>query len=410
MTRTSTSAGRAGPSPAIATISQTAAREAAAVIAVSASLDADAAGLQYVSDQDPGIRRIRSGEGFRYQDSQGRPVKDEKTLKRIASLVIPPAWNAVWICPTAQGHLQATGRDARNRKQYRYHPRWREVRDKEKFERMVFFGLALARIRRRVRRDLKLPGMPRPKVLATIVRLLELTLIRVGNEEYAKQNGSFGLTTLRDEHADIHGSSVRFHFRGKAGKRHSITVIDRRLAQLVKRCQDLPGHELFQYEDENGEPRSIGSTDVNEYLREITGADFTAKDFRTWAGTLLAAQTLVARTAATSARSRRKAVVDAIRVVSERLGDTLAVCRKCYIHPAILDAFLEGSLSVALEAAKQNQTVRWLHAEELALIAFLRSQGQQAGKRRSGTAMKKLASSLAANRRSRLTAKSTRTC
>ncbi len=250
------------------------------------------AGLRYMRDDKAGIRRARAGNRFKYFLSDGKTVRDEATMERIRALVIPPAWEHVWICPLPNGHLQATGRDARGRKQYRYHPRFREVRDQSKYARLADFATALPRIRRRVTRDLRRPGIAREKVLASIVRLLEATLIRVGNEEYARQNGSYGLTTLRNEHARVNGKQIRFSFRGKSGKRHQVEIADRRLARLVKRCQELPGQELFEYLDENGESHGVNSSDVNEYLREISGKDFTAKDFRTWAGSLLAAEFL----------------------------------------------------------------------------------------------------------------------
>ena len=297
------------------------------------------AGLRYVSDEMPGIRRIRHGKGFRYVDERGRTITDEKTLDRIRGLVIPPAWNEVWICPFAHGHLQAVGRDARGRKQYRYHARWREVRDETKFERMVPFAHALPRIRRRIARDLRRRGLPREKVLATVVALLERTLIRIGNEEYAKANRSYGLTTLRTRHVDVEGSTVRFHFRGKSGKQHRLDVHDPHLARIVARLQDLPGELLFEYLDDDGQVRTIESGDVNEYLRAVSGADFTAKDFRTWAGTVMAAECLCKRKP-----PRKKYVVAAIKEVAAALGNTPAVCRKAYVHPAVVDAFLRGKL------------------------------------------------------------------
>jgi len=253
---------------------------------------AQAAGLRYVHDDRPGIQRQRRGKGFRYLGPDGKPVRDRDQLRRIRSLVIPPAWTDVWICPNPQGHLQATGHDARGRKQYRYHPRWRAARDETKYDRMIAFGQALPKIRARVAQDLAQSGLPRTKVLATVVRLLETTLIRVGNEEYARENGSFGLTTLRNRHVSVEGQTVRFSFKGKSGVRHSIAVDDRRLARIVQRCQEMPGQELFQYLDEDGTPHDIDSADVNAYLQEIAGQEFTAKDFRTWAGTVLVAVAL----------------------------------------------------------------------------------------------------------------------
>src|SRR5882672_11099018 len=253
---------------------------------------ARAVGLRYVSDQKPGIRRERSGQSFRYRNVRGAAVRDAQVLKRIKSLVIPPAWSDVWICPDAKGHLQATGRDARRRKQHRYHPRWRQIRDETKYARMLAFGRALPRLRKRVNRDLALRGLSREKVLAAVVRLLEVSLIRIGNEEYARQNDSFGLTTMQDRHLDVNGPCLRFHFRGKSNKVHTVDIQDRRLAKIVKSCQDLPGQDLFQFLDEDGKQKDVKSEDVNAYLREICGEDFTAKDFRTWAGTVLGAMAL----------------------------------------------------------------------------------------------------------------------
>ena len=250
------------------------------------------AGLRYVTDEKPGIRRLRSGKGFRYVRPDGTAVRDEQTLRRIASLVIPPAWTDVWITTDPRGHLQATGRDAKGRKQYRYHPRWRAVRDENKYERMLAFGAAMPTIRARVDADLARPGLPREKVLATVVRLLEATLIRVGNEEYARENRSYGLTTLRNRHVDVHGSELRFEFRGKSGKDHQVSVRDRRLANVIRRLQELPGQEVFQYLDADGARHTIDSDDVNAYLREISGLELSAKDFRTWAGTILCAVAL----------------------------------------------------------------------------------------------------------------------
>jgi DNA topoisomerase-1 len=300
---------------------------------------AKAADLRYASDGRPGIRRRRSGKGFSYVAPDGSTVRDRATLTRIRALAIPPAWTDVWISPLTNGHLQATGRDARGRKQYRYHQRWREVRDETKYGRMLLFGSTLPRIRARVKEDLTLPGLPRNKLLAMIVRLLETTFIRVGNAEYARANGSFGLTTLRGRHVEIEGARVRLNFRGKGGKVHTVQVSDRRLARLVKRCRDLPGQELFQYLDEEGEPQPIDSADVNEYLRLISGEDFTAKDFRTWAGTLVAARGLPNADASDSKRDAKAAMMEAIAAVAHELGNTIPVCRKSYIHPWVLGAF-----------------------------------------------------------------------
>jgi len=301
------------------------------------------AGLRYVTDRLPGIRRVRTGKTFRYIGPNSRPVRDAGTLNRIRTLAIPPAWSDVWICPLEEGHLQAVGRDARKRKQYRYHPRWREVRDSTKFDRMAAFGRVLPRIRARVNRDLRRRRLDKEKVLATIVRLLETTLIRVGNEEYAKQYGSFGLTTLRNNHVEVTPKRLNFYFRGKSGIKHAIRVEDPHLAKIVRRLRDLPGYELFQFVDEDGERRSIGSTDVNEYLREITGQDFTAKDFRTWAGTVLAVEALCKCEPFKSKRQAKRNVVKAVESVAMKLGNTVTVCRKCYVHPRILEAYVEGS-------------------------------------------------------------------
>jgi DNA topoisomerase-1 len=306
---------------------------------------ARAAGLRHVSDSGPGIRRRRSGKRFIYLDTNGEPIRDERELARIRSLVIPPAWTDVWICPSPRGHIQATGRDARGRKQYRYHPRWREVRDETKYGRLRAFGEALPHLRQHVDRDLARPGLTREKVLATVVRLLETTLIRVGNEEYARQNESYGLTTLHDEHVDVHGATVEFCFRGKSGKEHTVGVRDRRLASIVKRCRDLPGHDLFQYQDADGQTHTIGSSDVNAYLHEAMGEEFTAKDFRTWAGSVLAAQELLRCGPATSETECRRIIVAAIKTVSDRLGNTPAICRRCYVHPAVIDAYQDGTLA-----------------------------------------------------------------
>ena len=317
---------------------------------------ARAAGLRYASDDRPGITRRRSGRGFSYRDTDGQTIRDPETLRRIRSLAIPPAWTEVWISPWPNSHVQATGRDARGRKQHRYHPDWHARRGEEKFERMIAFANALPGIREQVDADLARPGLPREKVLAAVVRLLELTLIRVGNDEYTRLNQSFGLTTLRDRHARIAGSAVRFRFRGKGGKEHEVGLRDRRLAGLVKRCQELPGQELFQYV-EDGETRDVASDDVNEYLKEIAGGDFTAKDFRTWAGTVLAYRALRALQPADDPRSAKRNVVEAIRQTAGRLGNTAAVARSSYVHPAVLDAYLDGRIEGALvEAAEEQET------------------------------------------------------
>lgn len=314
---------------------------------------AKAAGLRYVSDATPGIRRKRQGKGFRYVGPDGRPMRDPEVMRRIKSLAIPPAWTNVWICANPNGHLQATGRDARGRKQSRYHPRWREVRDETKYHRMLVFGSVLPAIRTRVEQDLALPGLPREKVLAAIVRLLETTFIRVGNNEYAKQNGSYGLTTLRNKHVSVKGATVTFDFKGKSGIDHNIDLRDRRLAAIIKRCQDLPGYELFQYIDPDGNRHSVDASDVNDYLRQITNEDFTAKDFRTWAGTVLACAMLREFEPAETQTQAKKNVVEAIKRVATRLGNTPSVCRKCYVHPAVLESYMGGAL---VQAAKQDVT------------------------------------------------------
>jgi DNA topoisomerase-1 len=335
---------------------------------------AKAAGLRYVNDSKPGIRREGSPGGFRYVDARGEPILDEDTLKRIKSLAIPPAWTDVWICPQASGHLQATGRDARGRKQYRYHPKWREVRDDVKYERMIKFGKALPAIRSEVDRALRLPGLPREKVLATIVYLLETTMMRVGNEEYARENKSFGLTTLRNRHVRIDGSDVEFRFRGKSGVWHQVKVHDRRLARIIQRSRDLPGQELFEYVDDEGETRTVDSSDVNDYLRQVTGEDYTAKDFRTWAGTVLAAVALREFEQFDSQAQAKKNVTQAIQSVAEKLRNTPSVCRKCYVHPAILDSYLEGTTLPMLREQAAAELVTNLHdlrPEEAAVLAML---------------------------------------
>jgi DNA topoisomerase-1 len=303
---------------------------------------ADDAGLRYVTDTNPGISRRRAGRGFVYLDHRGHRVKDQATLDWIRSLAIPPAWTDVWICSSRRGHLQATGRDARGRKQYRYHPDWRAQRDKVKYDRMIAFGQALPRMRRRVGRDLRRPGLPRERVLAVVVRLLEKTGVRVGNEEYARDNRSFGLTTLRDRHAKVGSRRIRFRFRGKGGKEGEVDVSDARLARIVGRCQDLPGQELFAYLDEEGEVRTIGSADVNDYIREISGHDFTAKDYRTWAATVLAARSLASGEPAPTVAGAKRDVVRAVERVAGWLGNTPAVSRKSYVDPMVIDAYLEG--------------------------------------------------------------------
>jgi DNA topoisomerase I len=344
---------------------------------------ANTAGLRYVTDQMPGITRERAGKGFRYRYATGKVVGDEEVLGRIKSLAIPPAWSEVWICPDPSGHLQATGRDARGRKQNRYHPRWREVRDETKYSRMIAFGKALPAIRRAVEKHLRIAGLSREKVLATVVRLLEVSLIRVGNPEYARQNESFGLTTMRDGHVAVRGSALRFKFPGKSGKWHSITIKDKRLARIVKSCQDIPGQELFQYLDEQGERRTISSQDVNDYLRDISGKDFTAKDFRTWAGTLLAAVALREARPDIRKTQTRKNLNAAIARVAERLGNTPSVCRKCYVHPHVVNAYISsGGMcgeflpmpEAGLGRSRLTSSNTVLQPEEVAVLALLKKQ------------------------------------
>jgi DNA topoisomerase-1 len=338
---------------------------------------AKTAGLRYVNDHMPGIRRRKAGKGFVYFTEDGKGIHDAQLIRRIKSLALPPAWNDVWICPFDDGHIQATARDAKGRKQYRYHARWREVRDETKYDRMVAFAQVLPAIRRRIEEDFVLPGLPREKILATVVRLLETTLIRVGNEEYARHNGSFGLTTMRDRHVDVSGSTIRFEFRGKSGKQHCVDLRDRRLARIVRRIQELPGEDLFQYIDETGGRHVVGSADVNDYLRQISGADFTAKDFRTWAGTVLAAKALQDLAGWDSNAQAKRNVVQAVESVAKRLGNTKAICRKCYIHPAILNGYLEGSLLESLGMDLNDETTgphTDLQREEAAVLRLLQAR------------------------------------
>ncbi len=333
---------------------------------------AKAAGLRYVTDDEPGLRRRKRGKGFTYLDPQGRTVKDARQLERIRKLAIPPAWTDVWICARPNGHLQATGRDARGRKQYRYHADWRQVRDETKFGRLAAFGEALPKIRERTERDLSLQGLPREKVLAAVVRLLETTLIRIGNKEYARQNNSFGLTTLRDQHVDVSGATLRFEFRGKSGKEHSVEVQDRRLARIVKQCRDLPGQRLFQYLDDEGVRQSVSSEDVNAYLRETAGEEFTAKDFRTWGGTVLALSALLEADPGETEKEAGKAVVEAVKRVAGELGNRPAICRKYYVHPVVIEAFLQGSLAEALAAtAKEREDSNGLGRLEAQVLYLL---------------------------------------
>lgn len=346
------------------------------------------AGLRYVHDSMPGIHRQRAGDGFRYVGVDGRPVEDERVLARINALVIPPAWTDVWIAPTSRGHIQATGRDEKGRKQYRYHPRWREVRDEAKYSRMIAFAEALPGLRAQVQEDLALPGLQRDKVLATVVRLLDETNIRIGNEEYARENKSFGLTTLRNKHVEVSGSTLRFAFRGKSGKQHVVEVQDRRVARIVKRCQELPGHELFQYLDDDGAQQTVESTDINAYLRRVTGQEFTAKDFRTWAGTVVAASTLRELGGYASETQAKRNVVEAVKAASDKLGNTPTICRKCYVHPAVIDTYMNGALLTAALGRSERRLTdgpNGLDADEAVVLALLRQfegeseHGAQAG-------------------------------
>lgn len=346
---------------------------------IKAALDPEVAAklarLRHVSDDRPGITRHPARHGFDYRTPDGELVRDLDTLKRIRSLVIPPAWTNVWISPDPNGHLQAVGRDARGRKQYRYHPRWRQVRDEAKYHKLLDFARVLPKLRARVEDDLKRPGLPRERVLAAIVRLMELTLFRIGNSEYAKQNKSFGLTTLRDRHVAIEGSSIHIGFRGKSGVRHETDINDRRLARIIKGCRELPGQVLFQYLDDEGERHAVGSEDVNEYLRDMTGQDITAKDFRTWAGTQLAAEALHGFEAFDTDAARKKAIVRAVETVAKHLGNTPAVCRRCYIHPEILEGYLDGTLLAVLAERSRDYLAEHfdgMTAEEAAVTAFLR--------------------------------------
>jgi DNA topoisomerase I len=335
--------------------------------------------LLYFPDEAPGIRRKKTKTGFRYVDAEGRPVRDEAVLTRIKRLAIPPAWTDVWISPVPEGHIQATGRDAKGRKQYRYHPRWREIRDENKYQRTIAFAEALPEIRERVDSDLRKQGLPREKVLATVVALLEKSMIRVGNKEYAISNQSYGLTTMRDRHVEVDESTIRFLFKGKSGKQHSVGVKDRRLARIVRQCRDIKGQQLFQYIDDDGERRQIGSADVNAYLREITGQDFTAKDFRTWGGTVLAAKSLQEMEPFSSATEAKRNLLQAIDEVAGHLGNTRAICRRCYVHPDVIDLYNEGALAQALEAVSEAkiEPLPGLSAEETAVLATLRLREKQ---------------------------------
>jgi DNA topoisomerase-1 len=333
-----------------------------------------------VTDDDPGIRRVKIGKGVGYRDPKGRPIRDAATLARIRALVIPPAWTDVWICPSPHGHIQVTGRDAKGRKQYRYHPRWTAVRDEAKYDRLEKFGRALPELRRRTRRDLLAPALSRRRVLASVLTLLETTCIRVGNDEYARTNGSYGLTTLQDRHVEIRGPRLRFRFRAKSGVLQTVDLHDARLARIVKKCQDLPGQTLFQYVDDKGRRMKLGSGDVNAYVRDVTGHGFTAKDFRTWAGTVDAACALADVVPADSATARKRQVVAAIDAVASRLGNTRAVCRRCYIHPAVLQTFLDGE---TIGKPPARPAIAGLSSAEVVVLNVLARRKQLRASRRS---------------------------
>jgi DNA topoisomerase I len=338
---------------------------------------AESAGLTYVTDEAKGITRERDGDSFKYTKSTGHPVTDEATLERIRKLAIPPAWTDVWICPKPSGHLQATGRDARGRKQYRYHPQFREVSEQTKYEHMLEFARALPAIRAKVAEHMALRGLPREKVLATVVHLLETTLIRVGNDDYARQNESYGLTTLRNKHVKVEGTQLRFQFKGKSGKMWKLQIKDRRVAKIVKGCQDLPGQELFAYVDDEGQARDVTSADVNAYLREITGSDITAKDFRTWAGTVMAALALQEFERFDTKATQKKNLKAAIERVAARLGNTPTICRKCYVHPEILNSYAEGQLLLEIKQEVEGELrddLAALKPEEAAVLGLLQAR------------------------------------
>jgi DNA topoisomerase I len=332
------------------------------------------AGLRYVSDEMPGIKRVSRGRRFAYIAPDGTEIRDKNELARIKALAVPPAYTNVWICPFAHGHIQATGRDARRRKQYRYHKRWREVRDENKYGRLIAFAECLPKIRKRVEADLALPGLPREKVLATVVELLQTTAIRIGNDEYAKENNSFGLTTLQNRHAKVEGGSVRFSFRGKSGIKHAIDLRDRRLAKIIRQCQELPGQQLFEYVDDDGTTRAIDSYDVNEYIRSISGDEFSAKDFRTWLGTVSCAVLLAQEEIAETPTDRKQRIVNVIKDVAKRLGNTPSVCRKCYVHPHVIQAYMDGA---RLDLGGKMRHPEGLQAEERFTLALLREQAKE---------------------------------
>lgn len=346
-------------------------------VAQDAAEVAEDAGLRYVSDEQPGYTRKAKGDDFEYFDTDGKPIRDENRILRIRRIAIPPAYKDVWICPSPNGHIQATARDARGRKQYRYHERWREARDENKYDRILVFGHALPKIRRQVNKDMGLPELPRNKVLATIVHLLGRTFIRIGNEEYARENQSFGLTTMRNRHVDVKGAKLTFSFKGKSGVKHEIDVSDRRLANIIRKLQDLPGQDVFQYEDEVGEVRNVDSQDVNDYLQEITGEEFTAKDFRTWAGTVLTAMALNAQGPVENQAQAKKNIKDAITAVAKILGNTPTVCRKSYVHPVVLESYLDGDMIEGLRQKTEEalaKNLEDLRAEEAAVMSFLQAK------------------------------------
>ena len=345
-----------------------------------AAAEIEVPGLRYVSDAMPGIRRRRAGKGFTYIDADGNRVRDKAQLERIRKLVIPPAWTDVWICPSATGHIQATGRDAKGRKQYRYHDKWRAVRDEAKFERLAAFAETLPALRRRVRKDMARVGLPKEKIVATIVALLDCCFARIGNEQYARSNGSFGLTTLRCRHARFDGSKLRLKYKGKAGKEHEAYIDDRQIVYIVRKCQDIPGQELFQYLDEDGTGQPVTSDDVNEYLREVTSAEFSAKDFRTWAGTVTAVKTLARTDPPESERERDRAVVEAVDEVAAELGNTRAIARKSYVHPEVIAGYMDGSLAKAWADRKNGPSARALNADEKFVLAFLKRRARRAKK------------------------------
>jgi len=334
-------------------------------------------GLRYVTDNKPGFSRERHGKEFWYFDTHNKRITDEKTLQRVKSIGVPPAYENVWICPQANGHLQATGIDARGRKQYRYHTKWRSTRDENKFHHILHFGDVLPKVRERIEKDIKLTGLPKDKVLACVVSLMEKTLIRVGNAEYAKSNQSYGLTTLRRKHIDVTGSKISFQFKGKSNKEWSLSVNDRRIANIVNKCADIPGHELFKYLGEDGSKHDVTSSDVNSYLQEITGEHFTAKDFRTWSGTVLAALALTEFEKYDSEAQAKKNVVQAIEHVAKQLGNTPAICRKCYIHPEVINSYLTGDLADSIRQEIDNKMKKdygHLSDEEIMVLAFLKKR------------------------------------